>query len=239
MSETQWRIGDLAKRTGVSVRTLHHYDEIGLLSPSNRTESGHRLYGHEEVVRLQQILSLRQMGFSLEQIRETLDRPDFDVRRVIELHVARLRAQIATQQDLCSRLETIATHYPTASAEDFIKAIEVMTMFEKYYSKEQLETLAQRREQLGEARMREVTEEWPQLMADVRAEMDRGTDPADPRVQALAKKWMDLIHEFTGGDAGIHQSLSKMYRKESGLAARQGLDAGINEYIRRAMESVR
>jgi MerR family transcriptional regulator, thiopeptide resistance regulator len=237
MSETQWKIGDLAKRTGVSIRTLHHYDEIGLLSPSDRTESGHRLYGYEEVVRLQQILSLRQMGFSLEQIREMLDRPDFDVRRVIELHVARLREQIATQQDLCARLEAIATHYSTASAEDFIKAIEVMTMFEKYYTTEQLETLAQRGEQLGEARMREVAEEWPRLMADVRAEMQRGTDPADPRVQALAKKWMDLIHEFTGGDAGIHQSLSNMYRGESGLAEQQGLDAGINEYIRRAMES--
>ena len=178
------------------------------------------------------------MGFSLEEIRETLDRPDSDVRRIIELHVARLREQIASQQDLCARLEAIARHDPAASAEDFIKAIEVMTMFEKYYSKEQLETLAQRREQLGEARMREVAEEWPRLMAEVRAEMQRGTDPQDPRVQALAKKWMDLIHEFTGGDAGIHQSLSNMYRGESRLAEQQGLDGEINEYIRRAMGSV-
>ena len=235
MTETHWKIGDLAKRTGVSVRTLHHYDEIGLLSPSHRTESGHRLYGREEVVRLQQILSLRQMGFSLEQVRETLDRPDFDARRVVERHVAHLRQQIATQQDLCARLEAIAVRYPTASAEDFIKAIEVMTMFEKYYSKEQLDTLAQRREELGEARMREVAEEWPRLMADVRSEMQRGTDPKDPRVQALAKRWMELIREFTGGDAGIQQSLSNMYRGEAGLAGQQGLDAGINEYIRRAV----
>jgi DNA-binding transcriptional MerR regulator len=239
MSEAHWKIGDLAKRTGVSIRTLHHYDEIGLLSPPHRTESGHRLYGRDEVVRLQQILSLRQMGFSLGEVRETLDRPGFDVRRVIELHVARLREQIAAQQDLCTRLEALATHHSTASAEDFIKAIEVMTMFEKYYAKDQLETLAQRREQLGEARMREVAEEWPRLMADVRAEMQRGTDPRDPHVQALAKKWMDLIHEFTGGDAGIHDSLRNMYRNESGLAEQQGLDTEINEYIRRATESTR
>ncbi|MEA2488332.1 MAG: hypothetical protein QOH21_124, partial [Acidobacteriota bacterium] len=62
MTNAHWKIGELAKRTGVSVRTLHHYDEIGLLTPSHRTESGHRLYGREEVIRLQQIVSLRQVG---------------------------------------------------------------------------------------------------------------------------------------------------------------------------------
>jgi MerR family transcriptional regulator, thiopeptide resistance regulator len=79
MTESHYKIGELAKRTGVSIRTLHHYDDIGLLSPSHRTESGHRVYGREEVVRLQQILSLRQNGFSLEQIRDALN-GDFDGR---------------------------------------------------------------------------------------------------------------------------------------------------------------
>jgi DNA-binding transcriptional MerR regulator len=83
MTNGLWKIGELAKRTGVSIRTLHHYDEIGLLSPSHRTESGHRLYGREEVVRLQQVLSLRQSGFSLEQIREMLASRRTDARRVI------------------------------------------------------------------------------------------------------------------------------------------------------------
>jgi DNA-binding transcriptional MerR regulator len=61
------KVGDLAKQTAVSVRTLHYYDEIGLLSPSGRTESGYRLYATQDIVRLQQIVSLRQIGFSLEK----------------------------------------------------------------------------------------------------------------------------------------------------------------------------
>ncbi|HEX7808651.1 MAG TPA: MerR family transcriptional regulator [Thermoanaerobaculia bacterium] len=235
MANALWKIGDLAKRTGVSIRTLHHYDEIGLLSPSHRTGSGHRLYGREEVIRLQQILSLRQTGFSLEQIRELLDSRQTDARRFIDIHIARLRSEIAARQELCGRLEAIAEHYESATADEFIKAIEVMTMFEKYYSKEQLETLAQRREQLGEARMREVQEEWPRLMQDVRAEMAKGTDPKDPRVQALAKKWRGLIHEFTGGDPGIEQSLKTMYRAEPQVAEQQGLDTSINDYIAKAL----
>jgi DNA-binding transcriptional MerR regulator len=229
-----YRIGDLAKRTGVSIRTLHHYDEIGLLSPSHRTESGHRVYGREEVVRLQQILSLRQNGFSLEQIRDALDGA-FDVRQVIDLHLARLREQIAAQQELCARLETIAAHYPTATAEEFIAAIEVMTMFEKYYTKEQLETLAKRRETLGEERMAAAPQEWSTLMQDVREHMRAGTDPKDPRVQALAKKWKSLIDEFTGGDPAIEESLRNMYRSETKFAEEQGVDNGISEYIARAL----
>lgn len=235
MTHAFFKIGELAKRTGVSIRTLHHYDEIGLLSPSHRTESGHRLYGREEIVRLQQILSLRQTGFSLEQIREALTHPHFDVQRVIAMHIARLRQQIAAQQELCARLEAIATRYPTATAEEFIQAIEVMTMFEKYYSKDQLETLAKRREMLGEERMARAPQEWATLMSSVREHMRNGTDPKDPRVQQLAKQWRALIDEFTGGDAAIEESLRNMYRSETKFAEEQGVDREIGDYIQRAL----
>ena len=69
MQPTAMKVGELAKRTGVSVRTLHYYDEIGLLSPSHRSEAGYRLYSAEDIARLQQIKSLRQLGFRLEEIR--------------------------------------------------------------------------------------------------------------------------------------------------------------------------
>src|SRR5581483_4449475 len=76
-SATGMKVGELAKRTGLSIRTLHYYDEIGLLHPSKLTGSRHRLYGPGELVRLQQIKSLRQLGLSLEEIRECLDSPAF------------------------------------------------------------------------------------------------------------------------------------------------------------------
>lgn len=229
------KVGELAKRTGISVRTLHHYDEIGLVSPSHRTESGHRLYGREEIVRLQQVLSLRQLGFPLDEIRELLARRDFDAQGLVRNHIERLRRQIAAQQELCARLEAVAAHYESASADEFIQAIEVMTMFDKYYSKEQLDALAKRREMFGEEKIREVQEEWPRLIAAVREEMQRGTDPGDPKVQALAKRWMELVEMFTGGDPGILQSVKNLYQGEPQFAARQGLDAGMSEYVQKAL----
>src|SRR6516225_9359805 len=101
------QVGELARRTGLTVRTLHHYDEIGLLRPSLHTEAGYRLYTRGDVARLQQVLSLRQLGFALEEIRDCLDRPGFAPLEVIRLHVTRLREQIELQRKLCERLETL------------------------------------------------------------------------------------------------------------------------------------
>ncbi len=81
------KVGALAKRTGLTVRTLHHYDEIGLLSPSRRTRSGHRLYGDEELSRLQQIASLKHLGLPLEEIRECLTRSEYSLERVLDLQI--------------------------------------------------------------------------------------------------------------------------------------------------------
>src|SRR5215471_19289216 len=102
------KVGELARRTGLTVRTLHHYDEIGLLKPSLYTEAGYRLYTHADVARLQQVLSLRQLGFALEEVRDCLDRPGFAPLEVIRLHITRLREQIELQRKLCERLETLA-----------------------------------------------------------------------------------------------------------------------------------
>src|SRR5437762_8533852 len=136
------KVGELARRTGLTIRTLHHYDEIGLLKPSLHTAAGHRLYTAGDVARLQQVVSLRQLGFSLEEIGACLDRPDFSPLEVIRLHVARLREQMQLQRELCGRLEAIAAHLGKAgqvSAADFLRTIEVMTMIESYYTPEQLE----------------------------------------------------------------------------------------------------
>src|SRR3954451_9224050 len=102
------KVGELARRTGLTVRTLHHYDEIGLLKPSQHSEAGYRLYSACDVARLQQVRSLRQLGFSLEEVPACLDRRGVSPMELIRLHIGRLREQIALQGELCERLEAIA-----------------------------------------------------------------------------------------------------------------------------------
>ena len=217
MTPLPWRVGELARRTGLTVRALHHYDEIGLLAPSLRTEAGHRLYAGEDVARLQQIQSLRALGIPLDEIRRLLEDPTISPLRVIYLHLARLREQIAQQTRLASRLKKVAHHLESAetvSPDALCQLIEGMTMIEKYFTTEQLEELRQREQQVGAERIRDVGKEWAEIIPAVRAEMERGTDPASPKVQALAKRWKALVNEFTGGNAGIAKSLNTMYRHE-------------------------
>ncbi len=238
MRPPPWKVGELARRTGLSVRTLHWYDQIGLLTPSFHTEVGHRLYTAADVERLQQIKSLRQLGFSLEEVRDCLDRSNFSPLSLIETHLARLREQIELQRRLCERLESIAAHLraaETVSVEDLLQTIEVMSMFEKYYTPEQLDWLKKRKEQVGEERIRQVEAEWPKLIAEVRAEMDKGSDPASEPVQALGRRWMGLVREFTGGDPGIEKAVQTMYQQEPDICCQNGIDRAMLDYISKAI----
>jgi len=240
-----WKVGELAARTGLTVRTLHHYDAIGLLSPSGRTgsnhNSGHRLYTAADVARLQQILSLKMLGFGLEQIREYLSRRDYDPRRVVRLHLERVRGQADELRRLADRLTALADALDRAevvSADEFLTTIREMTMIEKYYTPEQLEQLRKRREEGGpamEEAIQKAPQMWAELHADVKAALDAGVPPTDPKAQELARRWWALVSGFTGGDAGIYRSLRRMYQSEPTVA---GMDtAAINpgmEWIQKA-----
>jgi MerR family transcriptional regulator, thiopeptide resistance regulator len=241
IQSTAMKVGELAKQTGISVRTLHYYDEIGLLSPSGRTDADYRLYAEADIVRLQQIMSLRQLGFSLIEIKECLQKPDFTLHHTIQLHIARLREQIELSHKLLHRLEAIASSSETSiNIDNLIQTIEAMTMFEKYYTPEQLETLKQRRDSLGEERIHQVENEWETLIAQARAEMEKGTDPASESVQNIARRWRELIAEFTGGNPGIEQSLNTMYQQEGVETASRGMgDTALWEYMGRAIATLR
>jgi DNA-binding transcriptional MerR regulator len=237
-----WKVGELAERTGLTVRTLHHYDAIGLLSPTGRTDSthgsGHRLYTRADVARLQQILSLKQLGFGLDPIREYLARVDYDPRQVVRLHLARVQEQAAELKRLGDRLTALAEALEQAevvSADEFLSIIEGMTMIEKYYTPEQLEQLKARGEIVGRERIEQVQQEWPVLMDEVRAAMEAGIDPTDPHAQDLARTWFGLVNEFTGGDPGIARSLKAMYDNEDQI---HGMDVAamrpMMEYVGKA-----
>ena len=237
----------MARRTGLSVRALHHYEEVGVLVPSGRSGTrGDRLYSEADVLRLQQIASMRSLGFSLGQIRKFLDREGFSPSRVIWLHIARLRERIELEKKLCERLEAVAERLDAdeesateMSAEGFVETVMEVTrmseMAERYYTPEQRERIERHRRELGEDRIREVAAEWPSLLEQVRAEMGVGTDPSEEQVQRLARRWTDLVGEMSAGDEDILRSMSDMWWREETVG---DMDAGsmreMIEYVSRA-----
>ncbi len=221
MKQPPWKVGELAGRTGLSVRALHHYDEIGLLTPSLRTPSGHRLYDRADIERLQQIQSLRLMGISLDEVKHLLDgaaaSPALSPRHVIKLHLARLHEQIAMSTRLAERLTALANHLDTTgrvSVDELCRIIEATTTMEKYFTPEQLETLRERRTGLGEGRQREVRDAWNEIIPKVRAAMQQGVDPGDPKMLEIGRRWKALVEEFTGNDPAISKAVQTMYAHE-------------------------
>jgi DNA-binding transcriptional MerR regulator/uncharacterized glyoxalase superfamily protein PhnB len=103
-----WRVGELAKATGLTVRTLHYYDEIGLLQPSMRLAGGHRHYHADDLARLYRIILLRQLGFPLSQVAEVLAEPAWQLAPAIERHLAEARHRSAMASRLCTRLAAMA-----------------------------------------------------------------------------------------------------------------------------------
>jgi hypothetical protein len=114
-------------------------------------------------------------------------------------------------------------------------------MTESYYTPEQLETLRKRREAIGEEGIRAAENEWPELIRRMTAEMNAGTDPTDPRVQALARRWKELVASFTGGDPGISASLGKLWKdKGPEMAGKMGMnfDPRLFEYVGKAQKAM-
>ena len=104
-----YTVGEVAKLSGVSIRTLRHYDELGLLKPADVGPNGYRYYGREELLRLQQILFHKALGFGLEEIARVLDAPDFDRAAALRAHRAKLMAQARRFRQLVRTIdETLA-----------------------------------------------------------------------------------------------------------------------------------
>lgn len=228
------KIGELAKQTGLSIRTLHYYDEIGLLSPSHRTEVGHRLYSDQDIIRLQQILSLRQLGFSLKEIIECLETPEFALPKVIDLHRTRIREQMALSRTLLQRLNGIATELETTrsvAVENLIQVMETITMSEQYFTPEQQTALA--------ARFQEREAQWQEMLGLARDVMSQGTDLSSIKVRALAQYWQQIMKSLISGDVEIYESLTKLYQQEGAEAASWGtMDAATFEFILKAVAFV-
>ncbi len=234
------RVGELARRTGLTVRTLHHWDQIGLLSPATRTRSGHRLYGPEEIRRLQRILSLRALGLGLDQIGSLLRQGAPTLKEVLRTHGNRVREQLGLLRELEDRLNRILDllgQGNDVTEEELLETMESMAMIEKHFSSEQLDALKKREEGLGPEVIQAAQEEWPRLIASVKDAMKKGVDPGSEEVQALAKRWQELIQAFSGGDQEIEGSLAKMYQAEPDQAAKQGLDPALFQYIGTAMRA--
>lgn len=216
-----YQVQEFAQIVGVSVRTLHHYDHLDLLKPKTYTKAGYRLYGENELVRLQQILTLKFLGFPLKQIKHLLNTTSLDLATLLRLQrqaFEQKRSQIDSTISAIEAAEDIIKSTNEIDWLSFTHIIEVINMqnnmdfVKQYYSQQQLDELAKRGtpEILAKAQ-----QDWSCLIKDVETAVANGLDPSSQTAQELASRWSDLIFQFTQGDAGIEQSLKNLYSDQA------------------------
>lgn len=222
------KIGELAKRTGLTVRALHHYDDIGLLTPSARSDAGYRLYNQTDIARLHRIQALRRFGLSLADIGAYLTRPDLPLAAVVAQQIDMLTQQIEQASTLRARLSRL--HGQLAEGQepdlaDWLTTLEHMTMYDKYFSKDELEQLPLY------ADAETVGQEWKALVESVRALMESGAQPSDPQAQALAAQWMTKIRRDTAANPVLFAKLNTMHEQEPSVQASTGITPALMGFV--------
>jgi MerR family transcriptional regulator, thiopeptide resistance regulator len=242
-----WRVGELAAAANLTVRTLHHYDRIGLLSPSSRSDGGHRLYTEDDARRLYEIVALRGLGLTLDQVRD-LAGADIDPRALLAEQRRALTTHIAAAERLRARLASLIAalderERPTAG--DLLSLIRQTVTAEQlvagYLSAEQAGALVRRLAALGGSAAELIRNELPRLYQQALAEYDCGTDPADPVVRGIAGRIDEISAILSGGDEQATGRVRRMWA-EHGEEVYPGAGipwAALAEYLDRARSAGR
>ena len=209
-----WRVNEVSKLTGVSIRTLQYYDKIGLLHPAKYTDAGYRLYDDTALETLQQILLFRELEFPLKDIKKIISSPDFDRRKALEQQIELLKLKkehIENLIDLAKGIKLLGVKQLKFDAFDTRKIDEYAAQAKASWGT----TPAYKEfEERAKGRTKEEDQKIYQGMIDIFGEFGRirNTDPASEDAQALVKKLQDYIteHMYTCTKE-ILSSLGKMY----------------------------
>jgi DNA-binding transcriptional MerR regulator len=234
VTDKRFRVGEVARRSGLTVRTLHHYDAIGLLKPSLHSAAGHRLYGVRDLERLELILLYRQMGLSLDDIRAALEVRGDDLGGLLRRQLQRIDVRVREYRQQQRFLENIVARLDSGdvlTAGELLQTIEVTAMFEKHYPREQLDRLNERRNGISQDEIERVGQEWQALFASLEEAREAGVPADSPLHAERISKAQVLIAAFTGGDADIAASLGHMVQAEPDEMFRQwGISQALGEY---------
>ncbi|MBN2004392.1 MAG: TipAS antibiotic-recognition domain-containing protein [Anaerolineae bacterium] len=214
-----YTVRQLAQLAGVSVRTLHHYDQIGLLKPSSRSAAGYRLYGRQDLLRLQQILFFKELDFPLDEIKDILDAPDFDQIKALEQHRQSLQARMERLGRLLNTLDKtiheITEETMTLTDEELYEGFTPEQR--ERYDREVAERYAPELVKISQQRLRKLSKaQWEELKAEggaitsAIAELAGGA-PGAPEVQALIARHHAWIEKFYPANAEVYAGLGQLY----------------------------
>ncbi len=237
-------VKQLSRLAGVTPRTLHHYDAIGLLKPSSVGENGYRYYGEEALVRLQQILFYRELDLPLDEIRKIMGRRDFNALTALESHRIALQGEVTRLNQLLRTVDETILYLKG------IKKMNPRNLFDGFSEKEQQEfedeaarmydpatvkASARKWQAYSPAEKKRIGLEGQQVYKDMIGVMDR--DPSAPDVQAIVARWHKHIECFWVPDNDQLLGLADLYNSNPAFHANfEKTQPGLAAFMREAIE---
>lgn len=238
-----YTVKQLSRLAGISPRTLHYYDEIGLLKPGCIGQNGYRYYNHANLLLLQQILFFRELGFSLAEIKTLINRPGFDLIQALEAHQQNLQLRAEHLQRLIETVSHTILHLKGNME------MKPQKYFEPFSEEKQKAYAEQIRQKYGEKQLMESQKNWgsytdaqkqnilaesDQIYADIIAHMDKSFD--SPEVQQLIARWHQHMRYFYEPDVQILRGLADMYNEDPEFQATfANMHPGLAAFMRPAV----
>jgi MerR family transcriptional regulator, thiopeptide resistance regulator len=227
-----YTVGDLAKRSGLTVRTLHHYEQLGLLVPSTRSDSGYRLYGEADVRTLHRILAYRQMGLPLKDIGPLLSSDTAPpLKELLERQIAVVEAGIAEQQRLLAMLRRVERRAVDGaeSTDDLLQLITAQQILERHYSHDDMTRLRALQDAIPPETIAMLKTEIPALLSAFRAAKEaKQTDP--DALLALARRWL-AMERLVPVDDELRRKGRQMLGTDASFQQMSGIDPALAQFI--------
>ncbi|CAH3447712.1 MerR family transcriptional regulator [Enterobacter roggenkampii] len=225
------QVGELAKRAGITVRTLHHYEQTGVLLPSARSAAGYRLYNLADVQRLHMIQALAKAGLELAEIRDFLEQESLSLTELLDAQITLLDKQLRSIHTLRDRLVELRAGLlddATPDLESWLQTLELMNMYDRWFSKEELQQLpfAVQKDALSAI--------WSGLVAEANALLEYHIPVTDERAKDLATRWMERLEQDTAGKPEFLTRLNEMHSVEPQMQVQTGITPEMTDYITRA-----
>jgi len=221
MKTDGYLIREFAQLTRVTVRTLHYYDQIGLLRPSFERANGYRVYTDADLLKLQQIVTLKFMGFSLEEIKRLLESKGYEAVKALKVQSAAVKDEIARLREASRAIDQVLARLEKdgrVPRQKLIKIMEVIRMGEdvkkgwqnKFFSIKDMAEFAEIGKKYTPEDMVAYQDRWAALIAEVKSKLE--LDPASPEAQDLGRRWSTLLNEAYGGHPELKAKIAKAYQ---------------------------
>ena len=244
-----WTVGEVAKMAGVSVRTLHHYDEIGLLCPGGRSDGGYRLYVREDLDGLQQVLFFRTLGFPLKEIRRIMDDPEFDRGRALVAQRELLKEKQRRTRAMLKAVDCAIASFERGVPMDEGKMFEGVGDFDpadyedevkrRWGETEAYRISARRTKGYGPKDWARIKKEGEGILEALAAKLRAGVDAASAEATGLAEAHrLHIDRWFYPCSREQHRQLARLYVDDPRFRKTfESVQEGLADYVRRAIEA--